>query len=59
MPPPQNDILGPSEPIVPAEETTIAEEMTPAEETNRADVPPQATHEAATKPSSPLENPAP
>ncbi|RVX04723.1 hypothetical protein CK203_025025 [Vitis vinifera] len=53
LPPPQNDILGPSEPIVPAEE------MTPAEETNRADVLPQATHEAATKPSSPLENPAP
>ncbi|RVW20977.1 hypothetical protein CK203_112291 [Vitis vinifera] len=44
--PPQTDILGPSEPIAPVEETI------------RADVPPQATHEIATEPSSPLESPA-
>ncbi|RVW91130.1 hypothetical protein CK203_039889 [Vitis vinifera] len=47
LPPPQTDIPGPSEPIAPAEETI------------RANVRPQATHEAATEPSSPLENPAP
>ncbi|RVW18203.1 hypothetical protein CK203_106152 [Vitis vinifera] len=38
LPPPQTDILGPSEPRAPAEETIIA------------DVLPQASHEAATEP---------
>ncbi|KAL6347375.1 hypothetical protein AAG906_017114 [Vitis piasezkii] len=47
------DISGPSEPITPAEK------VIPAQETTRADVPAQATHEAATEPSSPPENPAP
>ncbi|RVW72451.1 hypothetical protein CK203_060465 [Vitis vinifera] len=51
--PPQTDIPRPSEPIA------LAEDTTPAQETHRADVPPQATHEAATEPSSPPENPAP
>ena len=45
--PPQTDIPRPSEPRAPAEETITA------------DVPAQATHEATTKPSSPLENPVP
>ena len=44
LPSPQTNILGPSEPRVPAEETITT------------DVPPQATHEAATEPSSPPEN---
>ncbi|KAL6333705.1 hypothetical protein AAG906_028891 [Vitis piasezkii] len=44
--PPQTNIPGPSEPRAPAKETI------------RADVPPQATHEATTEPSSPPENPA-
>ena len=47
LPPPQPDIPEPSEPIASTEETT------------RADVPIQSTHEAATKPSSPPETPAP
>ena len=51
--PPQTDILGPSEPRAPAEETILAEE------TITADVPPQATHETALEPSCLLENPAP
>ncbi|XP_059593058.1 uncharacterized protein LOC132253830 [Vitis vinifera] len=53
LPPPQTDIPEPSEPITPAEESI------PAEETTRADVPVQATHEVAIKPSSPSESPAP
>nr|CAN70235.1 hypothetical protein VITISV_025599 [Vitis vinifera] len=51
LPPPQPDIPGPSKPIAPVEETI------PAEETTRADVSIQATHEATTDPSSPLEAP--
>ncbi|XP_034689134.1 WAS/WASL-interacting protein family member 3-like [Vitis riparia] len=47
LPPPQTNIPRPSEPIAPVEETF------------RADVPPQATHKAATKPSSPPKSPAP
>ena len=47
LPLPHTDIPRPSKPIAPAEETI------------RADVPPQATHETATEPSSPPENPAP
>ena len=43
--PPQTDIPRPSEPIAPAEETITV------------DVSPQATHETATKPSSPPKNP--
>ncbi|WKA03531.1 hypothetical protein VitviT2T_021634 [Vitis vinifera] len=43
--PPQTNILGPSEPIAPAEETIMA------------GVPPQVTHEVAIEPSSPPENP--
>nr|CAN79259.1 hypothetical protein VITISV_007591 [Vitis vinifera] len=46
------NILGLLEPIAPAEETT------PIEKTTRADVPFQATHEAAIEPSSPPESPA-
>ena len=51
--PPQTDIPGPSEPRAPAEE------MIPPTETIIADVPPQATHEAAPEPSCPPEDPAP
>ena len=47
LPPPQTDIPEPSEPIASTEETI------------RADVPSQATHEAAIEPSSPPESPAP
>ncbi|RVW92618.1 hypothetical protein CK203_039432 [Vitis vinifera] len=47
LPPPQTNIPGASEPRALAEETI------------KADVPPQATHEAATEPSSSPENPAP
>ena len=46
LPPPQTDIPGPLEPIAPGEETI------------KADVPSQATHEAAIEPSSPPESPA-
>ncbi|KAL6342255.1 hypothetical protein AAG906_006878 [Vitis piasezkii] len=53
FPPPQTDIPGPSEPKALAEESILAEETT------RADVPVQATHEAAIRPSSPSESPAP
>ena len=53
LPPPQTDIPEPSEPITPAEE------VIPAEETTRVDVPVQATHEVAIKPSSPSKSPAP
>ncbi|RVW77985.1 hypothetical protein CK203_048242 [Vitis vinifera] len=52
LPPPQTNILGPLEPIAPAEETT------PTKKTTRANVPLQATHEAAIEPSSPPESPA-
>ena len=47
LPPPQTNIPGASEPRALAEETI------------KVDVPPQATHEAATEPSSSPENPAP
>ncbi|KAL6322902.1 hypothetical protein AAG906_021036 [Vitis piasezkii] len=53
LPPPHTDIPGLLKPIA------LAEETTPVEETTRADVPSQATHEAATEPSSPSESPAP
>ena len=46
MPPPQPDILGPLEPIAPAEETISTEETT------RADVPIQPTQKATTETSS-------
>ena len=51
--PPQTDIPGPSEPRAPAKE------MIPPEETIIVDVPPQATHESAPKPSCPPEDTAP
>ncbi|RVW13030.1 hypothetical protein CK203_103647 [Vitis vinifera] len=51
--PPQTDIPGPLEPRAAVEETI------PAEETITADVPPQATHKIAPKPSRPPKNPAP
>ena len=52
LPPPYIDIPGPSEAIAPAEETN------PAKETIRVNVSSQATHKAATDPSSPSESPA-
>ena len=53
LPPPQTGIPGPSKPIALAEEAILAQE------TIGADVPAQATHEAAIEPSSPPKNPAP
>ncbi|RVW67376.1 hypothetical protein CK203_065889 [Vitis vinifera] len=47
LPPPQPNILGPSEPIAPVEETI------PAEQTTRVDVPIQPTQEATIEASSP------
>ena len=51
--PPQTNIPRPSEP------RALAEETIPTEETITADVPPQATHKIAPKPSRPPKNPAP
>ena len=51
LPPPQLDILGPSEPIA------LAKETIPAKETTRVDVPIQPTQEATTEASSPPEAP--